>query len=644
MPSLQKLVDGERGFLGVDTQTYPGNLEAGYLQEGQNIRIEQTKLSTRKGIKSLFGLNEFGDLGGDIINTSVYVDKNGVESIVLLFQNGIRLYRPTEKILSQLYAFESKAINGTTYIRSANQNSEIIQAVNNIYITRGETVKYLDNVTTSAGSSPHTTITVTCTESHNLSVGNEFSIQNNHPQQSGTFFVQTVVSPTVFTYVLAVGHNGSGTGTVHVGKPVLCWNGENTIKPVRQVTLDGIASDFPMCSIAVFHRNRIICKVSRDEIAVSDYLTDDDGEWLFNRTIQQYTINQGDGQEITAIFPWTEDKLLIFKERSIYLAKIADSAESPSVSIGDSFVQTLSMELGCVGQRSVANIGNMVYFVSQKGVYALEPQEDARLLANTTPLSRPFQRYFNRLNKSRMKRIVAKVFNGRLYLGVSLLNEDGTVVDRNQNILIYNILNKAWESIDTFPTPFDVNNMHVIAYGNQYELIYADFDGSVFLADQNEFDEYGVVNESGIRLVINAPPVGTNLDFETYFPDGNAVLTFEFPQDNSLYSPSVINTRILTRSYLFNSIDDKRYSSVKMSGSTDKYVAMQISAKTVNPDTLRAIDLTGFSYNEDFIEKSPIAKVAAECSILVTTQSGRINIDSITVEASPHGKNLRNRQ
>jgi hypothetical protein len=638
MPSVKKAIEGDNGFIGIDAESTPSNLEPGFLQVGENIRIEQTRLFTRKGLKTLFGETEYANIG-NVLNTSVYNDRLGNEYLVLILENGIRLFSPSApEQLSQLYTYPKQTIGGVEYIRSVDTNTEAIQAVNNIYILRGEETGYIEGATYTSNSPTHTTVTVTVPTGHGLSVGDEFSIQTGHAQNSGSFFVSSTPSTTQFTYKIQTGYNHNGTANISIGRAVLYWDGSSELKVVKQVSLDGNAADFPMTSTAIFHRNRIYCKVSRDEIAVSDYLTDNDGNWKFNRTIKQFTINEGDGQEITAIHPWTDDTILVFKDRSIYQARIGDANESAELVIAESFVRTLSSDLGSLSKKAVANTGNRVFFLSQRGIYMIEPNLDLRLLTNTVPVSRPVQKYINRINGSHVRNVVSKIFNGRLYIAVPLDNNT-----ENSHVLVYNMINQQWESVDTYPANFDVHNMHILSYNNRYELIYTDRDGTVHLSEYNNYDEYGELSDGAKRLVINAPPAGEKITAE-FVPDGNTILPFEFGLDSDIFGGQDIKTLILTRNYDYSTLDDKRFTAAKVSYSTDYFTSLQIAIKTRNPDYHRIVDLTGMVGNDDAIEKSPIGKIAAEGAIEIKTMTGRVEIKSIAVEASLNGSNLRNRR
>jgi hypothetical protein len=623
MPTPQPIKDADLGFIGIDTRTNPAMLKQGFLQDGRNIRIEESQIFSRKGIKSLLSKLQFSEVG-DVLGTGIYTNKEGVEKIVLVVEDGLYLFDINTGLISQKYTFPTG--------RKAIGKTDIIQAVDKLYVLRGESTKQFDSVSVQSLNSGHTIVEVTCSEAHGLQVGDEFSIHTNHPQFNGSFLVSAIQSANVYRYVIPVGHNASGTGFVDVGRPVLVWSGTTSLSIVPQVEIDGSNADFPMTGTAIYHKNRIYCKVSKDEIAVSDYLTDDNGNWKFDRTIQQMVINEGDGQEIIGFYPWTQDQVLVFKQRSIYTVKFGDNTTSPEIALDTSYVQTLSSDIGCVSKRSIASLGTKIFFLSQKGVYAIEPQLDVKLLANTVPLSRPIQKYIDRINTSYLKNSTSVVYNGRFYLGLTI--DDSTT---NNFIFVFNLLNEAWESIDTYPEGVDIDNMHLMYYNNSQRLIFADFEGAVFLSEEKEYDEFGIQLEESVGQDLS---IYREIDNEM---KQGIPLPFELIDEDKIFGPNTINAYVLTRSYNLQSFQQKRFSFGEVSMSSDEYCLAQIGVKTKNPDTYSILDFTTFNSSGDSIEAYPIRKTAVESAIEIKALSGRFGIQSVVISARAHGENKRNK-
>lgn len=628
MGNIQKNVEGDAGFIGIDTKTNPSILKEGNLQDGRNIRIEQQILQVRKGIARILDASQAATVG-TILGTGVYRTSSGVEKIALVVSNGLYLFDVGTQALSTKYSFPA----GRTITSGPVQ---ILQAVNKLYILRGEATKYIagsgatgqNAVANGAG----TIVTVTTVTPHGLVVGDEFAIETGHIQRSGpttsnNFVVATVPTTTSFTYNLTVAHTGANTGyVIQVGKPVLVFDG-TVVNITNQGIIDGTilggttptACSFPFTSTAIYHGNRIFCKYSKDEIAVSDYLPNINGDWEFDLTIQALTVNLGDEQEITSFHPWVKNNVLVFKDNSIYTAKFADDTSTPNIILASSYVENMTMDLGCVAKRSVANVGGQIFFLSKRGVYSLEPQLDANLLANTFPLSTDVQKYVDRINQAYVKNAVGVVFNGRYYLAVPL--DDSTV---NNYILIYNLNNKAWESVDTYPSTVNPFNLIVAKNGNTSivnRLFFCTSVNGIYLAEEKNVDEYGATL--------------TALTLPFYLPAWLNTTTYEELN---------IQGFIKTRRYMGGSLQSKRYSNVNLEVEFETTGALQTGIVTYNPDNTKVIDITTASVKSDKTRRIPIRKSAVGVDIELTNLQGRPIIKAIGVTTTDKGFNTTNIQ
>lgn len=629
MGNLAKNIDGDAGFIGIDTKTNPSVLKDGNLQDGKNIRIEQQILQVRKGVARILDASQATTVG-TIYGSGVYRLTNGTEKVVLVVSNGLYLFDIGTQALSSKYNFPA----GRTITSGPVQ---VLQAVNKIYILRGEATSYINGdgtsgqrATVSGGS--HTVVTVTTILPHGLIAGDEFAIETSHtqwcgPTKTNNFVVATAPTSTSFTYDLTTGHGGGASAyVIQVGKPVLEFDG-TTVNIVNQGIIDGTilggttptACSFPMTSTAIYHKNRIFCKYSKDEIAVSDYLPNVSGNWDFDLTIQALTVNLGDEQEITGFHPWIKDFILVFKDNSIYTAKFADDTTSPNIVLSSSFVENLTMELGCVAKNSIANVGNMVFFLSKNGVYGLEPQIDANLLANTTPMSLDVQKYVDRINHKFVKNAIGIVYNGRYYLSVPLDNSEV-----NNYTLIYNLNNKAWESIDTYPSTVNPFNLIVAKNGSTNvvnRLFFTTQVNGIYLTEELNFDEFGATL--------------TALTLPFYFP---SYLT------SSTYEVVNIPAFIKTRRYMMGSIQSKRYSDMTLEVEFEATGALRSEVVSYNPDTRKTIDIVTAGSTTDKSRRIPIRKSSVGLDIELTNLQGRPIIKAIGVTSTQKGFNKTNQE
>lgn len=90
-------------------------------------------------------------------------------------------------------------------------------------------------------------------------------------------------------------------------------------------------------------------------------------------------ISKDDGDKITGLAKFQE-KLIVFKERSIYQLTFDASTGAPTV------IQ-LNGSVGCVSHRSIENVENDVYFLSRGGYYTLGNEANYQTIIRTNELS-----------------------------------------------------------------------------------------------------------------------------------------------------------------------------------------------------------------------------------------------------------------
>ena len=787
MPNANRGLDGDNGFYGVDTRANPATLKAGMLQDANNVRMDLQTLQVRKGIKRLLETGTTATIG-KIYGTGVYVTSAGSEQIIIVCQTGLYTYDINSGAISGKYEYPYMTKNGdpNRYYRSVTEEqTQVLQAANKIYVLRGEATRYIEGngaigqrMVATNGSD---IVTITCNLPHGFSVGDEFVIETIHPELNGptvnsNIMVYSVINATSFTYRLNAPHNANNNGAyvIQVAKPVLCFDG-SSVSVVNQGTIDGTllggttptSCDFPPTSRAIYHKNRIYCKYSKDEIAVSDYLPDVNGDWKFDLTIQALTINQGDEQDIVGFYPWTRDEILVFKTNSIYAAKFADNTSSPDVILAESYVRSLTFDLGCVAGKSVANVGGLVFFLSSKGIHALEPQLDTNLLSNTQPLSLGIQRYIDRINQNHVHKSVGIVYGGRYYLAVPI---DGSS-DVNY-VFVYNLNNKQWESIDTYPV--NVASYTNVDFESPYAIwqedtsvtsLYITYDwdsnssgrtpnetllsiggyikigdinagyfpyksgirqgGSLSLGKTEEFwnaIDFPLLPDAGVYKIIDIIDNGTgvpnveikiqgrirselseqptsdigivgigslkwssiqSLNLQNLFTatnvnerrlftvDGSSGLflmeeldydefgesvgsisfanyndkgiPFEFKFQSSSYESKQIQGYARTRRYEFNTLQDKRFSTLAVDMDFAEVGSLQTACYTYNPDTYKILDSTSAYSAEDKTNTFPVRKVAVGMDVEFKSIDGRPIIRSVVIEANQTGRNIKNK-
>jgi hypothetical protein len=286
-----------------------------------------------------------------------------------------------------------------------------------------------------------------------------------------------------------------------------------------------------------------------DEIAVSDILD----SHTFDQIANQFRITGGTADYLVGMQGFYDDKLVVLNRNSLHMIS------GTTGSLNDTRVTALTDEVGCLARKSVVMKGNAMFFLSDEGVYAVEFLNDYNLRGADEPISKNIQPYIDRINKNLASEAVGVLFNNRYYLAVALDTVAGANnATGNNTILVFNFLNKGWESVDTFgASDFIIKNL-IIGSAAERNSIYA-------VSSVGGLHELEAIETSNDSLV-----------------SGGSTQSF------------AINSSLTTRGYALGNLDRKRF--------TDGQVTMQcvdgglgeynISFAAEDPDDLQAIGTT----------------------------------------------------
>jgi hypothetical protein len=306
----------------------------------------------------------------------------------------------------------------------------------------------------------------------------------------------------------------------------------------------------------------LVVKYSDDQLAVSDIL-----EGTFDLTLNNFKINQGGNDSIVGVLPWIENQFLVFMSRSIYIAYVQTDSFDPGAPPGaGSFVSVVTTQVGCVARKSIVAAGQFVFFMSGKGVHMLTPQLDLKVIGETLPLSEPIDDFFDDVNFAAVSKANAVYYDNRFYISLPT----GTAT-RNTKTLVYNTLNKNWESIDIYPiVGTDImyqDDWQVCQYGGKRRLfLMTRFSGSA--------------NYGGIFLTED---IDGGDEFKTI--NGRPTLPFVIPaviEDESQTVP--IDARLKSREYTFDNIQAKRLSRGEFQFNNTPGDIISLIVRTHDPD------------------------------------------------------------
>lgn len=360
---------------------------------------------------------------------------------------------------------------------------------------------------------------------HGLSVGNFVFVVDNGStvlSESTPYVVATVPTVDSFTFYAEVA-DSSATKVVYAKKqpsqlgfthmPAPPWgvyHQRRIIVPYYYTTTGSSGSE------TITDRN------VRDEILLSDIFDSN----TYDRIQNQLKVTAGIADYLQYVHPFTEDNAVIFNRNSIHLMM------GLSGSIADISLKEITREAGLVARKSVVTIGDQVFFLSDNGVYSTSFQDLYNLRGAGLPLSDPINPLIKRINSAYAYNAVAIYHDNRYWIAVPLDNST-----RNNAILVYNLLNKGWESLDIIDnTGWDISNLIVSGSGGINKLYAVNRFGGIHVIDErvDSFD-----------YVYTAP----GLDAQ----------------------PLPIESEVVTRQYIFGDVGRKSFNSYELHVESSEY-------------------------------------------------------------------------
>jgi len=315
-------------------------------------------------------------------------------------------------------------------------------------------------------------VTVTAA-SHGLSIGSLIFVVNNGTTElsegipyvvatvpgTGSFTFYAEISDSAATTVVYAKRQPSQLGFTHMPAPPWgVYHQRRLIVPYYYTTSGSSGSE------TITSRN------VRDEILLSDIFDSD----TYDRILNQLKVTAGIADYLQYVHPFTEDNAVIFNRNSIHLMM------GLSGSLNDIALKEITREAGLVAQKSVVTIGDKIFFLSDNGIYATQFQDLYNLRGAGLPLSDPINPLIKRINPDYAHNAVAVYHDNRYWIAVPI---DGSTT--NNAILIYNLLNQGWESMDLIDqSGWNIANLIVSGAGGVNKLYAVNSFGGVHVIDE----------------------------------------------------------------------------------------------------------------------------------------------------------------
>ena len=463
------------------------------------------------------------------------------------------------------------------------------------------TIAYIVPSGTSVPTGPlsvGTTIaTATTPSAHGYSVGEVARISGaSQAGYNAEQLIASVPSNTTFTFLCA--STLIAESAVVIARRVcapLVWDG-GTGNFVRvALGVDPLGATYSLMAsspAATYFNNQVASIYGRDQVRISDVLNAENNDPL----LKSFRANTGSNDYLVGIHPYADSQLIVAGRKSLYIALIVIASDGVSIDPANSSLKLLTSEIGCNAPKTMVTAGSFIYFLSDNGVYRLDnSQIDAALRGNTKPLSDAIADQFALINADAVSTSHAVCFNNRFWLAIPTVLGDGSPATSPNTLLVYNMLNEAWESSDTYD--FDLNSLVVTDYGTERRLFATSRTGLIYLLDESDD---GADDQAG--------GIGT-----TYQPG-----------------------ELLLRRYTFGLLTRKRLLRMIASIDLPAHAGCAFDAVTINPnDNFQISSLTSSkNLEENYTVKGPIRRRANLMDLRWRTTAGRPVLRAVTAEAA----------
>lgn len=660
--AYQQQTDGDMGFKGFASRLNPIALEPGMLQLAQNCRMDRGVITARKGLEKLTGQTLASD---SLVTTYAYTDRQNIDQIMLVCLDGIYIYTPEQYgqpgSISAKIPFATGRFMSTTFRITAETGDNITteegdrltegspasiqydvqgpfpyNGQEHFVIFRGRTDEPKLTGTFSKPNGTNVTVTVTTTWPHGYSIGEEvsfYSFDNNAEPINNNYVIATVPSATTFTFLYTGASTTQHSATacfVQKGKPPLFWDGTTPINIIPQTKPAFMVGDAAFtsgeCSVppgdfGLQFQNRLVVAYKRNKLAVSDILD----YRTFDLTLNNFTINTGLNDTLVGVLPWVQDQFLVFMQKSIYICYIETSNFAVGSAPGaNSSITVVTTELGGLARRSIVSAGQFVFFLSNRGINMLTPQLDLKLIGNTKTLSDSINDWIERINYNFVAQSCAAYFNNRLWVSLPIDNAQS-----NSHLFVWNMLNEAWESIDTYQ-PVEAGTTM-----GADELQIAQFKAAKQLFIIRKFDQSGTLTSENGGVYVGDQK--TDGDYIRTSTGASPVLTFTLPATltEGTSAPSSILSSFKSRQYILGTLQEKYYSNVQVvSKASTSQDQIAVSISTSNQDITQNNGVISFTDATDKTYRDRIGLRGYAVDATLSLQKGQPEVRAITITGS----------
>lgn len=236
------------------------------------------------------------------------------------------------------------------------------------------------------------------------------------------------------------------------GRRPLVWSFDNERAGFVHVAApdeisEGVYWDsIPSARAAAYALGRLWVASGADELAASDILAFNN----WDQAQRTYACSYGDGDYITAVFPFKDNIIFVFKQNSVHAFTGIDGADLENIQR-----VTVDKNHGAVGPNAVVQVGEDVWFLAFGGIYSIQRNEYNKLQGTDAAVSSPVHSIIRRIDWVGASVACATTFANYVLFAVPIDNDCYVAAPNdlskrtyfNNAVLVYDLITKTWVGV-----------------------------------------------------------------------------------------------------------------------------------------------------------------------------------------------------
>ena len=424
--------DGIRSFTGGQAS----GLQSDQLAQNQVQRLVNMTLSPKGNLETRRGVTSFnttatsqeGSIGG-----MAYFDTTGTEDLVTVTQgrlytinaNGAADIHPADEVWGTIAGTWDSVVEqwADGYSVDPARKVSMAQFNNRMYLADGDNdLHFFDGNIVQRQGGKVRAITVT-------SAGSGYTSATaiiTGPNWGGE--LPTLITTVAGGAVTAVVVTNGGSGYGYTPTVTIVGNGSGA-------TATATVSAPPQGLQTIVNSGNRLFGVGtgqdRNTLYASDIL--DPSVWDSANSV---IINGDDGDEITAITQYYENRIIVFKRRRIFQVTIPPDMTSAA----DWTISIISNNIGCVAGATAIQVNSDIFFLSDDGIRSLVRSASDDFTSVGLPISEVVKDVIQEINTAEIGICTAAYYDNRYLLAIPTAANDF-----NDTILVYNTILGAFE-------------------------------------------------------------------------------------------------------------------------------------------------------------------------------------------------------